>query len=92
MLGDESVLQRFEEANLQLHPGIYTFAQSVLQYLVFALSERGVSASPDRLKACITVSIPKKCQGRQGVSWFSFLSSEVSTKLCQNYNTSDYTY
>jgi hypothetical protein len=45
------VLRRFDEANLQLHPGKCVFAQSKVQYLGFVLSENGVSASTDKVKA-----------------------------------------
>ena len=37
----ENVLQRFQQANLQLHPGKCVFAQPQVQYLGFVLSERG---------------------------------------------------
>ena len=47
----EQVLRRFDEANLQLHPGKCVFAQSTVQYLGFVLSENGVSASTDKVKA-----------------------------------------
>ena len=47
----ENVLQRFDKANLQLHPGKCVFAQPQVQYLGFVLSEKGVSASPDKVKA-----------------------------------------
>ena len=47
----EQVLSRFDEANLQLHPGKCVFAQSKVQYLGFTLSEKGVTASPDKVKA-----------------------------------------
>jgi len=47
----ESVLQRFDQANLQLHPGKCAFAQPQVQYLGFVLSEKGVAASPEKVKA-----------------------------------------
>jgi len=47
----ESVLQRFEKANLQLHPGKCVFAQPQIQYLGSVLSENGVAASPEKVKA-----------------------------------------
>ena len=46
-----NVLHRFDEANLQLHPGKCVFAQPQVQYLGFILSEDGISASPDKIKA-----------------------------------------
>ena len=47
----ENVLRRFDEANLQLHPGKCVFIQPKVQYLGFVLSENGVSASTDKVKA-----------------------------------------
>jgi len=47
----ENVLRRFDEANLQLHPRKCVFAQPKVQYLGFVLSENGVSASTDKVKA-----------------------------------------
>jgi len=47
----ENVLPRFDEANLQLHPGKCVFAQLQMQYLGFILTEDGISTSPDKVKA-----------------------------------------
>ena len=47
----ENVLRRFDEANLKLHPGKCVFAQPKVLYLGFVLSENGVSASTDKVKA-----------------------------------------
>jgi len=47
----ENVLQRFDRANLQLHPGKSVFAQPQVNYLGFVLSEKVVSASPNKIKA-----------------------------------------
>jgi len=47
----ENVLQRFDNANLQLHPGKCEFAKSQVQHLGFILSENGVPASADKVKA-----------------------------------------
>ena len=55
----ENVLQRFDEANLQLHPGKIVFAQPQVQYLGYVLSERGISASPDKVKAVREYPAPK---------------------------------
>jgi len=55
----ENVLQRFEQANLQLHPGKWVFAQPQVQYLGFVLSEGGVTASPDKVKAVREYPTPK---------------------------------
>ena len=47
----ENELRRFKEANLPLHPGECVFAQPQVQYIGFILSENGVTASPDKVKA-----------------------------------------
>ena len=47
----EHVLRRFDEANLQFHPRKCVFAQPRVKYLGFVLSENGVSASTDKVKA-----------------------------------------
>jgi hypothetical protein len=47
----ENVLQRFERANLQLHPGKCVFAQPQVQYLGFVLSQEGITPSPEKVKA-----------------------------------------
>ena len=46
----EYVLQRFEQAILQLHPRKCVFAQPKLQYLGYVFSKDGVSASADKVK------------------------------------------
>jgi len=46
----ERVLDRFEGANLQLHPGKCAIAQPKLRYLGYVLSG-GVSASSDKVDA-----------------------------------------
>jgi hypothetical protein len=55
----ENVFQRFEEANLQLHPGKCVFAQPQVQYLGYVLSEQGISASPEKMKAVKQYPTPK---------------------------------
>jgi hypothetical protein len=55
----ENVFQRFEKANLQLHPGKCVFAQPQVQYLGFVLSEAGVSASPEKVKAVREYPTPR---------------------------------
>jgi hypothetical protein len=54
-----NVLRRFDEAKLQLNPGKCVFAQSQVQYLGFVLSDRGFSASPDKVKAIKQYPAPK---------------------------------
>jgi hypothetical protein len=51
----ENVLQRLDKANLQLHPGKCVCAH----YLGYVLSEKGVSASPDKIKAARDYPVPK---------------------------------
>ena len=55
----ERVLQRFDRANLQLHPGKCVFAQTQVQYLGFVLSEKGVAASQEKVKAVQNFPTPK---------------------------------
>ena len=55
----ENVLQRFDKANLQLDPGKCVFAHPQVNYLGFVLSEKGVSASPDEIKAVRNYPTPK---------------------------------
>jgi hypothetical protein len=47
----EEVLSRLEEANLQLHPGKCVTAQPEVSYLGYVSSDKGVSASPDKVTA-----------------------------------------
>jgi hypothetical protein len=54
----ENVLQRFEQTNLRLHPG-----KCVFVYLGFVLSEREVTASPDKVKAVREYPTPKNVKG-----------------------------
>jgi hypothetical protein len=55
----KNVLQRFDKANLQLQPEKCVFAQSRVQYLGFVLTEDGVSASPEKVKAVQNYPVPK---------------------------------
>jgi len=45
----ENVLQKFDKANLQLHPAKCVFVQPGVQYLGYVLSEVGISASADKI-------------------------------------------
>ena len=58
----EIVLQRFDKANLQLDPGKCKFAKSQVQYLGFRLSEDGVAASADKVKAVREYPTPKNAK------------------------------
>ena len=55
----ENVLQSFDEANIQLNPGMCVFAKSEVQYLGFVLSENGVSVSTDKVKTMQKYPTPK---------------------------------
>ena len=55
----ENVLERFDRANLQLHPGNCVFAKPQVQYLGFILSKDGISPSPEKLKAVKQYPAPK---------------------------------
>jgi hypothetical protein len=58
----ESVLQRFDKANLQLHPAKCVFAQPKVNYLGYVLSDKGVSASADKVKAVKEYPAPKNAK------------------------------
>jgi hypothetical protein len=55
----ENVLQSFDQANVQLLPGNFVFAQAQVHYLRFVLSEQGVAASPGKIKAVKNYPLPK---------------------------------
>ena len=58
----ENVLQRFDQANLQLHPGKCVFAQPKVQCLGYVLSKDGFSASADKVKAVKDYPTPKNAK------------------------------
>jgi hypothetical protein len=58
----ERVLERFERANLQLHPGKCTIAQPRVKYLGYTLYEQGVSASPDKIEAVKNYPVPRNAK------------------------------
>jgi hypothetical protein len=55
----EHVLERFEKANLQLHADKCAFAQKQVNYLGYVLSQDGVTASPEKLKAVEAYPTPR---------------------------------
>jgi hypothetical protein len=55
----ENVVRRFDEANLQLHPGKCVFAQPQVQYLGYVLSEKGISTSPEKANVVREYPTPK---------------------------------
>ena len=57
-----NVLCRFRHANLQLHLGKCVFEQPKVQYLGYVLSENGVSASTDKVKAIKQYPTPKSAR------------------------------
>jgi hypothetical protein len=58
----EEVLERFDKENLQLNPGKCVLAQPQVQYLGFVLSEKGVSASPEKVTAVRDYPTPKNIE------------------------------
>ena len=42
----ENVIERFDRANLQSHPGKCVFAQPQVQYIGFVLTKDGISPTP----------------------------------------------
>jgi len=55
----EETLRRLDEANLQLHPGKCEIAQPEVRYVGYVLSEKGVSASPDKVTAVRQYPVPR---------------------------------
>ena len=55
----ENVLERFDKGNLQLHPGKCEIAQPRVNYLGYVLSDNGVSASADKMKAVKNYPTPR---------------------------------
>jgi len=58
----ERVLERFESANLQLHPGKCVIAQPQVKYLGYVLSEEGVFASSDKVDAVRNYPTPRNAK------------------------------
>jgi hypothetical protein len=56
------VLERFERANLQLHAGKCAIAQPQIKYLGYTLSEKGISASSDKVDAVKHYPIPQNAK------------------------------
>jgi hypothetical protein len=55
----KEVLRRLDKANLQLNPGKCEIAQPEVRYLGYVLSEKGVSASSDKVTAIRQYPVPK---------------------------------
>jgi len=69
----EHVLQRFDKANLQLHPGKCVIAQPKVKYSGFELSDKGVSATADKVEAIKSYPKPKNARDvRAFISLASF--------------------
>jgi len=54
----EHVLERFDKANLQLHPQKCKIARPQVNYLGYVLSQDGITASPDKVKAVRSYPTP----------------------------------
>ena len=55
----ENILHRFDRANFQLNPDKCVIAQPQVNYVGYVLSEKRVSASPDKVKAVRDYPTPK---------------------------------
>ena len=55
----ENILQKFDRANLQLHPGKCVFAQLQVQYLGYVPLQNGINPSPEKVKAVKQYPAPK---------------------------------
>jgi hypothetical protein len=78
----EHVLQRFEGVNLQLQPGKCVFAQPKVQYLGYIVSQDGIEAAPDKVKAVRNYPVPKTVkQVRSFLGLASFLPS-FGSEVC----------
>jgi len=73
----ENVFERFDKANLQLHPEKSAIAQPQVNYLGYMLSENEVSASADKVKA-VKLSDPEKSKGSHSVLGSSLVLPEAS--------------
>jgi hypothetical protein len=58
----DKILHRFDRANVQLNPDKYMIAQPQVNYLEYVLSEKGVSASPNKEKAVRDYPTPKNVE------------------------------
>jgi len=74
------VLERFERANLQLHPGKCVIAEPQVKYLGYVLSE-GVSASSDKADAVRNYPTPVT-RKTLGHSWGLCLLPQTRAKIC----------
>jgi hypothetical protein len=73
----ENVLESFDKANLQLHPGKCAIAQPQVNYLGSVLPNNGVSASADK-ESSEKLSDPEKSKGSQSVLRSSLFLPETS--------------
>jgi len=75
----DEVLRRLDEANLQLHHGKCVIPHPEVLYLGYALSEKGVSAFPDKVKTVRQYPVPKNVKdGRAFLGLASFYRRLVS--------------
>jgi hypothetical protein len=78
----ENVLQRFDQANLQLHPGKCVFAQTKVQYLGYLLSKDAVSASADKVKAVKSYPTPKNIKDVRAFLVLCSFYNKIGPKIC----------
>jgi hypothetical protein len=77
------MLERFEKANLQLHPGKCAIAQLQVKNLGYTLSDKGVSASSDKIKAVKDYPVPRNAKDVRAFLGLSSLP-QIGTKVCRN--------
>ena len=86
----ENVRQRFDQANLQLHPSKCVFAQQRVNYLGFVLSEQGVASSPDSIKAVKKYPIRKNVKDvRAFLGLASFYQKQLCRRSLATYRTNE---
>jgi hypothetical protein len=91
----ENMLELFDKANLQLHPGKCAIAQPRVNYLGYVLSQDGVSASANKVKAVKNYPTPKNVRDvraflglasfyRRLVTEFTKLAKPLTTLIRKN--------
>jgi hypothetical protein len=79
----ENVLQRFDQAKLQLHPRKCVFAQPKVQYLGYVLSKDGVSPSADKVKAVKDYTTPKNAKDVRAFLCLCFFYRKLVPKFAE---------
>ena len=49
--------------NIKLNPGKCTFGVTAGKFLEFMVSQRGIEANPDKIRAIMEMKSPEKCEG-----------------------------